>query len=54
MVLGALAALGLSVLDVPTFERLMMVAAMCLIAGWLGHHLNFSCDDQWDGIALRK
>ena len=54
MVLGALAALGLSVLDVPTFERLMMVAAMCLIAGWLGHHLNLSCDDQWDGIALIK
>ena len=44
MVLGALAAMGLSMLGVSTTEQLLLVAAMCLVAAWLGHQLHRACD----------
>jgi len=44
MVLGALAAMGLSMLGVSTTEQLLLVAAMCLVAAWLGQQLHRACD----------
>jgi len=44
MVLGALGALALSMLGVSTTEQLLLVAAMCLVAAWLGHQLHRACD----------
>ncbi|MEO9600985.1 MFS transporter [Parasphingorhabdus sp.] len=44
MVLGALAALALSMLGVSTTEQLLLVAAMCVFAAWLGHQLHRVCD----------
>lgn len=44
MVLGALAALGLSMLGVSTTEQLLLVAAMCVVAAWLGQQLHRACD----------
>ncbi len=44
MVLGALAALGLSLIGVTTTQQLLMVAAMCLVAAWLGWQLHKACD----------
>ena len=44
MVLGALGALGLSMLGVSTTEQLLLVAAMCLVAAWLGQQLHRACD----------
>ena len=44
MVLGALAAIGLSILGVSTTEQLLLVAAMCLVAAWLGQQLHRACD----------
>lgn len=44
MVLGALAALGLSMLGVSTTEQLLLVAAMCVVAAWLGQQLHLACD----------
>ena len=54
MVLGALAALGLSMLGVTTTQQLLMVAAMCLIAAWLGQQLHLACDDPVTGEAIKK
>ena len=54
MVLGALAALGLSLLGVSTTEQLLLVAAMCLVAAWLGQQLHLACDDPVTGEAVRK
>ena len=44
MVLGALVALGLSMLGISTTEQLLLVAAMCLVAAWLGQQLHRACD----------
>ena len=44
MVMGALVALGLSMLGVSTTEQLLLVAAMCLVAAWLGQQLHRACD----------
>src|SRR5690606_41709740 len=44
MVLGALVALGLSLLGVSTTEQLLLVAAMCVVAAWLGQQLHLACD----------
>lgn len=44
MVMGALVALGLSMLGVSTKEQLLLVAAMCLVAAWLGQQLHRACD----------
>tara|TARA_R110002033_G_scaffold10936_5_gene35328 strand:- start:3121 stop:4407 length:1287 start_codon:yes stop_codon:yes gene_type:complete len=44
MVLGALAAMGLSMLGVSTTDQLLLVAAMCLVAAWLGQQLHRACD----------
>lgn len=44
MVLGALAAIGLSMLGVSTTEQLLLVAAMCVLAAWLGQQLHRACD----------
>jgi len=44
MVLGAMVALGLSMLGVSTTEQLLLVAAMCLVAAWLGLQLHRACD----------
>ena len=44
MVVGALVALGLSILGVSTTEQLLLVAAMCLVAAWLGQQLHRACD----------
>ncbi|MEP6443972.1 MAG: hypothetical protein ABJ034_03700, partial [Hyphomicrobiales bacterium] len=44
MVLGALAALGLSMMGVSTTEQLLLVAAMCLVAAWLGLQLHRASD----------
>ncbi|WP_109357214.1 MFS transporter [Sphingorhabdus sp. EL138] len=44
MVLGALAALGLSLLGVSTTEQLLLVTGMCIVAAWLGQQLHLACD----------
>lgn len=44
MVLGALAALALSAAGVGTVSQLLLVAAMCLVAAWLGWLLHKACD----------
>lgn len=44
MVLGALTAIGLSMLGVSTTEQLLLVAAMCVVAAWLGHQLHRAAD----------
>ena len=44
MVLGAGAAFGLSAIGVSTEGQLLLVAAMCLVAAWLGYQLHKSCD----------
>lgn len=44
MVVGALVALGLSMLGVSTTSQLLLVAAMCLVAAWLGLQLHRACD----------
>ena len=44
MVVGALLALGLSVAGVSTVEQLLLVAAMCAVAAWLGLLLHRACD----------
>ena len=44
MVAGALVALGLSLLGVSTTAQLLLVAAMCLVAAWLGLQLHRACD----------
>ncbi|MEM8919010.1 MAG: MFS transporter [Pseudomonadota bacterium] len=44
MVLGALAALALSMLGVSTTEQLLLVAGMCVVAAWLGQQLHLACD----------
>ncbi|WP_159643026.1 MFS transporter [Sphingorhabdus sp. 109] len=44
MVVGALVALGLSMIGVSTTEQLLLVAAMCLVAAWLGQQLHRACD----------
>ncbi|ASK87486.1 MFS transporter [Sphingorhabdus sp. SMR4y] len=44
MVVGALVALGLSLMGVSTTEQLLLVAAMCLVAAWLGQQLHRACD----------
>lgn len=36
MVIGSLAAVGMSAMGVPIIEQLLFVAAMCLVAAWLG------------------
>ncbi|HEY9092815.1 MFS transporter [Parasphingorhabdus sp.] len=44
MVLGAVGALGLSLLGVSTTEQLLLVAALCVVAAWLGQQLHLACD----------
>ena len=44
MVVGALLALGLSVAGVSAVEQLLLVAAMCAVAAWLGLLLHRACD----------
>ncbi len=51
MVVGALTALGLSMLGVSTTEQLLLVAAMCVVAAWLGQQLHLACDDPVTGVA---
>ncbi|WP_298023009.1 MFS transporter [uncultured Parasphingopyxis sp.] len=44
MVLGSLAAFGLSSLGVSTTEQLFLVAAMCLVSAWTAWLLHKACD----------
>jgi MFS family permease len=44
MVLGALVALGLSLLGVSTTEQLFLVASMCLVSAWTAWLLHKACD----------
>lgn len=44
MVLGALAAFGLSLLGVSTTEQLFLVAAMCIVSAWTAWLLHKACD----------
>jgi len=44
MVIGALLAFALSSLGVGPVGQLLLVAAMCLIAAWLGWKLHLACD----------
>lgn len=44
MVLGALVALGLSLLGVSTTEQLFLVATMCLVSAWTAWLLHKACD----------
>ncbi len=46
MVLGALAASGLGLIGVTVTGLLIMVAAMCLVAAYLGWVLHKACDDE--------
>lgn len=54
MVLGSLAALGLSIIGVTTTQQLLLIAGMCLVAAWLGQQLHLACDDPVTGEAIRK
>lgn len=54
MVLGSLAALGLSMAGVTTIQQLLLIAAMCLVAAWLGQQLHLACDDPITGEAIKK
>lgn len=54
MVLGSLAALGLSMAGVTTVQQLLIIAAMCLVAAWLGQQLHLACDDPITGEAIKK
>ncbi|MGJ8535661.1 MAG: MFS transporter [Parasphingopyxis sp.] len=44
MVLGALVALGLSLMGVSTTEQLFLVATMCLVSAWTAWLLHKACD----------
>jgi MFS family permease len=44
MVIGALLAFALSSLGVGPIGQLLLVAAMCLVAAWLGWKLHLACD----------
>jgi MFS family permease len=44
MVMGSLLAFGLSSLGIGPTGQLLLVAAMCLIAAWLGWKLHLACD----------
>jgi MFS family permease len=44
MVIGSLLAFGLSSLGIGPIGQLLLVAAMCLIAAWLGWKLHLACD----------
>ena len=44
MVVGALLAFGLSSLGFGPIAQLLLVAAMCLVAAWLGWKLHLACD----------
>ncbi len=45
MVVGSLVAVGLSAMDVPIIQQLLLSAAMCLVAAWLGQLLyRAECD----------
>ena len=44
MVIGSLMAFGLSSLGVGPVGQLLLVAAMCLVAAWLGWKLHLACD----------
>jgi MFS family permease len=44
MVIGALMAYGLSLMGIGPAGQLLLVAAMCLIAAWLGWKLHLACD----------
>jgi MFS family permease len=44
MVIGSLLAFGLSSLGVGPAGQLLLVAAMCLVAAWLGWKLHLACD----------
>lgn len=54
MVLGSLAALGLSIAGVTTIQQLLLIAVMCLVAAWLGQQLHLACDDPVTGEAIKK
>ena len=44
MVVGALLAFALSSMGIGPVGQLLLVAAMCLIAAWLGWKLHLACD----------
>jgi MFS family permease len=44
MVIGSLLAFGLSSMSVGPVGQLLLVAAMCLVAAWLGWKLHLACD----------
>jgi MFS family permease len=44
MVIGALLAFGLSSMGIGSTGQLLLVAAMCLVAAWLGWKLHLACD----------
>jgi len=46
MVLGALMAFALSLLGIGPVGQLLLVAAMCLVAAWLGWKLHLACDED--------
>jgi MFS family permease len=46
MVIGALVAFGLSMLGIGPVGQLLLVAAMCIIAAWLGWRLHKACDED--------
>jgi MFS family permease len=46
MVTGSLLAIGLSVAGIAVEDQLLLAAAMCLVAAWLGWKLHKACDDK--------
>jgi MFS family permease len=46
MVIGALLAFGLSSLGIGPVGQLLLVAAMCIVAAWLGWKLHKACDEE--------
>ena len=44
MVIGALAAMGMTAFGIGPTSQLILVAAMCLVSAWLGWKLHLACD----------
>ncbi len=44
MVIGSVVAIGLNLIGVGPANQLLLVAAMCLVAAWLGWKLHLACD----------
>jgi MFS family permease len=51
MVIGSIMAFALSIMGVGPVGQLILVAAMCVVAAWLGWKLHLACDPPKAGQA---